>query len=123
MGDDTIIAADFKSSMDKLFAELSSVRSEVTTIKGDQSRLSVAVNRLQSDKHKAESSGGASDKESLAIARTSSSTNLRRRHQTLRHLPTNSASSSMTAPKISSDGSTSASSSSAHTANRRTRRC
>ncbi|CAO2189932.1 unnamed protein product [Urochloa humidicola] len=63
MGDDSVTAVDFKSSMNKLFAELSSVRSEITTIKGDQSRLTVAVNRLQSDKHKAGSSGTAGDDE------------------------------------------------------------
>jgi len=45
MGDtgDAVSASEFKSTMEKLFAEL-------TTIKGDQSRLSVAVNRLQSEK-------------------------------------------------------------------------
>ncbi|CAO2197162.1 unnamed protein product [Urochloa humidicola] len=63
MGDDTVTAADFKSSMDKLFAELTSVRSEITTIKGDQSRLTIVVNRLQSDKHHTESSGTAGDTE------------------------------------------------------------
>jgi hypothetical protein len=55
---DTISAADFKSNMDNLFAEISSVRDEITTIKGGQGRLTVTVHRLQSDKHKTESSGG-----------------------------------------------------------------
>ncbi|CAO2194421.1 unnamed protein product [Urochloa humidicola] len=55
MGDDPpVTAADFKSSMEKLFAE-------ITTIKGDQSRLTVAVNCLQSEKHKAESSNGGTE--------------------------------------------------------------
>ncbi|CAN6360743.1 unnamed protein product [Urochloa humidicola] len=63
MGDDTVTAADFKSSMDNLFAELTLVRSEITTIKGDQSRLTVAINRLQFDKHRAGSSGAAGDED------------------------------------------------------------
>jgi hypothetical protein len=40
--------------MDKLFAEISSVQDEITTLKGDQGRLTIAVNCLQSDKHKPE---------------------------------------------------------------------
>ncbi|CAO2187878.1 unnamed protein product [Urochloa humidicola] len=61
MGDAVVTATDFKSQMVKLFAELTSIRSEITTIKGDQSRLTVAVNRLQSDKHQAGSSGAVGD--------------------------------------------------------------
>lgn len=47
---DALSATDFKTSMDKILAEITSVRDEITTIKGEQSRLTVAVNRLQSDK-------------------------------------------------------------------------
>jgi len=61
---DDISAADIKSSMDKLLAELSSIRGDLSTvkndmitIKGDQSRLSVAVNRLQTDKFPSSGSG------------------------------------------------------------------
>jgi len=61
---DSISAADFKSGMDKILAELTSVRDEITTLKSDQSRLTVAVNRLQSDKHHSGSSGGDDDKQS-----------------------------------------------------------
>jgi len=100
MGD--LSAADFKASMDKLFVEITSVRDELTTLKGDQGRLTVAVNRLQSDKHKPASSGGNNDDASQP--------------------PTNSASPTMTAATIPSDGSTSVSSSSAPSARQRTRR-
>jgi len=61
---DSISAADFKSGMDKILAELTSVRDEITTLKGDQSRLTVTVNRHQSDKHHSGSSGGDDDKQS-----------------------------------------------------------
>jgi len=40
---------DLKSTLDAILAKLSSIENEMTTIKGDQSRLNVAVNRLQSD--------------------------------------------------------------------------
>ena len=50
---DALSATDFKTSMDKILAEITSVRDEITTIKGEQSRLTVAVNRLQSDMHDA----------------------------------------------------------------------
>jgi hypothetical protein len=58
---DHLSATDFKTSMDKILAEITSVRDELTTLKGDQSRLTVAVNRLQTDNHKPESSGGNDD--------------------------------------------------------------
>jgi len=61
---DNISAADIKAGMDKLLAELSSIKGDVSTvkndmitIKGDQSRLSVAVNRLQTDKFASSGSG------------------------------------------------------------------
>ncbi|CAD6247473.1 unnamed protein product [Miscanthus lutarioriparius] len=47
---------NLKTALDAILADLSSIKNEVTTIKGDQSRLNVAVNRLQSDHH---SSGGS----------------------------------------------------------------
>ena len=54
---DNISAANIKSGMDKLLAELtfikgdmSTVKNNMITIKGDPSRLSAAVNRLQTDK-------------------------------------------------------------------------
>ena len=58
---DPLSAADFKSSMDKILVEIISVRDELTTLKGDQSRLTVAVNRLQSDKHESGPSGENDD--------------------------------------------------------------
>ena len=61
---DDISAVDIKAGMDKLLAELSSIRGDMSTvkndmvtIKGDQSRLSVAVNRLQTDKFASSGSG------------------------------------------------------------------
>ena len=61
---DNISAADIRAGMDKLLAELSSIKGDVSTvkndmitIKGDQSRLSVAVNRLQTDKFASSGSG------------------------------------------------------------------
>lgn len=57
-------AADFKATMEKLFGEIQSVKEDIATQKNDQSRLWVAVNRLQtaqlelsdgSDKGKAKS--------------------------------------------------------------------
>jgi len=62
---DSISAADFKSAMDKILAELTSVWDEITTLKGDQSRLTITVNRLQSDKHHSGSSGAADSQTSL----------------------------------------------------------
>jgi len=47
---------ELKTTLDAILVDLSSIKNEVTTIKGDQSRLNVAVNRLQSDHH---SSGGS----------------------------------------------------------------
>ena len=58
---DHLSATDFKTSMDKILAEITSVRDELTTLKGNQSRLTVAVNRLQTDNHKPESSDGDDD--------------------------------------------------------------
>ena len=58
---DHLSATDFKTTMDKILAEITSVRDELTTLKGDQSRLTVTVNRLQTDNHKPESSGGNDD--------------------------------------------------------------
>ncbi|KAF0907464.1 hypothetical protein E2562_017397 [Oryza meyeriana var. granulata] len=60
---DSLTSADFKDSMEKLFAEFTSIRSEIATIKGEQSRLSVVVNRLQFDKIEAKGSnrGGTID--------------------------------------------------------------
>ena len=58
---DALSATDFKTSMDKILAEITSVRDEITTIKGEQSRLTVAVNRLQSDKHESGPSGENDD--------------------------------------------------------------
>ena len=55
---DSLSASDFKTSMDKILAEITLVRDELTTLKGDQSRLTVTVNRLQTEKHKAETSDG-----------------------------------------------------------------
>ena len=61
---DNISAADIKSGMDKLFAELSSIKGDMSTvkndmitIKGDRRRLSVAVNRLQTDEFPSSASG------------------------------------------------------------------
>ncbi|KAF0913912.1 hypothetical protein E2562_024979 [Oryza meyeriana var. granulata] len=64
---DFLTAADFREALKKIFAEFTSIKSEITTIKGEQSRLSVAVNRLQSDKIEAEGSarGGTTDAFSL----------------------------------------------------------
>ncbi|KAF0896296.1 hypothetical protein E2562_021451 [Oryza meyeriana var. granulata] len=64
---DFLTAADFREALEKIFAEFTSIKSEITTIKGEQSRLSVAVNRLQSDKIEAEGSarGGTTDAFSL----------------------------------------------------------
>lgn len=45
----SLSAADFKVAMDKIFTELA-------TMKGEQSCLSVAVNRLQTDKIEADGS-------------------------------------------------------------------
>ncbi|KAF0892583.1 hypothetical protein E2562_016876 [Oryza meyeriana var. granulata] len=60
---DSLTSADFRDSLEKIFAEFTSIKSEITTIKGEQNRLSVAVNRLQSDKITAEGSdrGGTTD--------------------------------------------------------------
>jgi len=58
---DALSATDFKTSMDKILAEITSVRDEITTIKGEQSRLTVAVNRLQSAKHESGPSGENDD--------------------------------------------------------------
>ncbi|KAF0933749.1 hypothetical protein E2562_019223 [Oryza meyeriana var. granulata] len=64
---DSLTAADFRDALEKIFAEFTSIKSEITTIKGEQSRLSVAINRLQSDKVEAEDSarGGTTDAFSL----------------------------------------------------------
>ncbi|KAF0930307.1 hypothetical protein E2562_031975 [Oryza meyeriana var. granulata] len=54
---DSLTSADFRDALEKIFAEFTSIKSEITTIKGEQSRLSVAVNRLQSDTIATEGSG------------------------------------------------------------------
>lgn len=37
---------DLKLALDTILADLSAIKSEMSTIKGDQTRLNVAVNRL-----------------------------------------------------------------------------
>jgi hypothetical protein len=44
---DSITAVDFKSTMDKLFADFFFIKDEMVTMKGDQSHLTVATNQLQ----------------------------------------------------------------------------
>jgi hypothetical protein len=40
---------DIKSALDAILNKLSAVKKDMTTMKSDQSRLTVAINRLQSD--------------------------------------------------------------------------
>ncbi|KAF0933831.1 hypothetical protein E2562_019286 [Oryza meyeriana var. granulata] len=65
---DSLTSADFRDALEKIFAEFTAIKLELSTIKGEQSRLSVAVNRLQSDKNEAEGSsrGGTTDAFSVA---------------------------------------------------------
>ncbi|KAF0930854.1 hypothetical protein E2562_035954 [Oryza meyeriana var. granulata] len=64
---DFLTAADFREALEKIFAEFTSIKSEITTIKGEQSRLSVAVNRLKSDKIEAEGSARGGTKDTFSL--------------------------------------------------------
>ena len=59
---DVSIAADFKSMEDKLFVD-PSIKDKMAAMKGDQSRLTMADNRLQTKKIELSGSNGGKNKE------------------------------------------------------------
>ena len=59
---DSITAVDFKSTMDKFFADFSFIKDEMATMKGDQSHLTVATNQLQTEKIELRGSDGGTNK-------------------------------------------------------------
>lgn len=58
---DSISSSEFKAAIDKLLAEITAIKDEVSVVKGDQSKLTVAVNWLQSNKY-AEDESSSSDR-------------------------------------------------------------
>ena len=59
---DSITVVDFKSTMDKLFADFSFIKDEMATMKGDQSHLTLATNQLQTEKIELSGSDGGTNK-------------------------------------------------------------
>lgn len=71
---DSISPADPKAAMDTILTDLSTLKQDMTTMKGDRSCLSMAVNRLQSEKLKA---GGSHNPPTSFASRTTTSPQIR----------------------------------------------
>lgn len=63
--DDAITATNFKSMMDNLFVDLSSLKDKMAMMKGHWSILMVVINRLQTKKIKSNNFDNGEDKEKI----------------------------------------------------------
>lgn len=71
-----ITNADIKSAPDNLLAKITTVKNDLNTVKGDQSRLAVAVNHLQTEQlEMGDHSGSSTTDIKIGISHTVAATN------------------------------------------------